>query len=407
MKSLAYIPGSDGSANASLMTITQVRTAPATSITVNTVAGVPQKFLASMGTPHTFIDPVTGETITVISEASAVDFAGHIDSGKVEIDAIAPGYTDLGSKVGDIIVIRPITEWANNIHNILSEAHDDDGKLKAGAANKALDAPQGFLINGKIVRTVTGNNLTVAIKTLADTDPSASSPVYVRIGNTIRTISAALSVTKNAGTNWFGKGASFFANADTDYFVYLCWNTTDSAVSIGFSSIPNAIQYGNFSTTSTAYNYWAGSGSAPASSDQVENVGRFNATLSATSSFNWSVPATSIIISRPIFETRILSYTNNGNAAGTVYYKQTGDLKELWGLTPNALLNASVVSLTINLPTGFLSTVHSVTAQSANMSGNANIECYIAVVTASTLNVYLAGKAAGNEAGFGFMIKGI
>lgn len=137
MKSIAYIPGSDESANASLMMVTQVRTAPASTITVNTVAGAPSKFFASMGTPHTFIDPVTGEEITVISEATCVDFAGHIDSGKVEIDAISPGYSDLGSKVGDIIVIRPTTDWANNIHNILSESLDDDGKIKDDAIDSA------------------------------------------------------------------------------------------------------------------------------------------------------------------------------------------------------------------------------------------------------------------------------
>lgn len=128
--SVDYIKASDGSGNASLMTITQVRTAPATTITVNTVSGAPTKFFATMGTPHTFNDPVTGETITIISEATAVDFAGHISSGKVEIDAIAPGQTDLGSKVGDIIIIRPTTQWADNISDVLSESHNDDGTLK-------------------------------------------------------------------------------------------------------------------------------------------------------------------------------------------------------------------------------------------------------------------------------------
>lgn len=130
MKSLSYIPASDGSGDASLMTITQVRTAPATTITVNTVAGAPTNFFATMGTPHTFNDPVTGEAITTISEATAVNFAGRIDSGKVEIVAIAPGETDLGSKVGDIIIIRPTTQWADNIHDILSESLNDNGTLK-------------------------------------------------------------------------------------------------------------------------------------------------------------------------------------------------------------------------------------------------------------------------------------
>jgi hypothetical protein len=52
--------------------------------------------------------------------------------------------------------------------------------------------------NGKISVTVAADNLTVAIKTLAGTDPSLSTPVYIRIGDTIRTITSALSVTVNA-----------------------------------------------------------------------------------------------------------------------------------------------------------------------------------------------------------------
>lgn len=134
MKSLAYIPASNQAANASLMTVQTVRASGASDIIVNTITGAPTKFYASMGAPHTFIDPATGETITIISEATAVDFAGHLDSGKVVIDAIAPGYVDTrGSLVGDIVVIRPVTEWANNIFNVLSESHNDDGTLKSTA----------------------------------------------------------------------------------------------------------------------------------------------------------------------------------------------------------------------------------------------------------------------------------
>lgn len=134
MKSIAYIPASNQATNASQMTVQSVRSPGATDIIVNTVTGAPTKFYGSMGAPHTFTDPVTGETITIISEATAVDFAGHLDSGKVVIDVIAPGYVDTrGSLVGDIVVIRPVTEWANNIFNVLSESHNDDGTLKNSA----------------------------------------------------------------------------------------------------------------------------------------------------------------------------------------------------------------------------------------------------------------------------------
>lgn len=169
--------------------------------------------------------------------------------------------------------------------------------------------PQGSMINGKITTTVSSNNLTVAIKTLAGNDPTATDPVYVRIGNSIRTITAALSVTKNAGTNWFGSGGSMFATFEIDYFVYLGYNTTDGVV-LGFARIPFARTYGDFNTTSTNEYYAAISTiTNAASTDEYEVIGRFNAILSATASFNWSIPGTSIIINRPIFNTRALTYT--------------------------------------------------------------------------------------------------
>lgn len=130
MQSLLYAKASDGVAPASLMTVTNARSAGASTILVNTVANASTYFKGSMGTPHTFTDPVTGETITVISEATAVDFSGQIVSGHVEIVSIDPGYTDHGSSVGDIIVIRPTTDYANNMYNVLNQSHKDDGTFK-------------------------------------------------------------------------------------------------------------------------------------------------------------------------------------------------------------------------------------------------------------------------------------
>lgn len=82
------------------------------------------------------------------------------------------------------------------------------------------NAPLGQILNGKFVKSVSSNNLTVALKTLAGNDPSATDPVFVRIGNTVRMITSSLSVTaKNSGTNWFGKGASYFAGNESDFCI--------------------------------------------------------------------------------------------------------------------------------------------------------------------------------------------
>jgi len=360
MASIELIKASDGTGNAEVPTVQTTRAPGATTIDVDTVQGINVAgFAGSMGTPHTFVDPITAETITVISEATCVDFFGHVDGSNLEIDTIAPGQTDLGSAAGDIIIIRPTTQWSDNVAETLEVVHEDDGTLKSGAADRALNAPQGFLINGQIERTVASNNLTVAIKTLAGTNPSTTDPVYVRIGNTIRSITAALSVTKNAGTNWFGSGNTTIATTEMDYFVYLCWNTTDSAVTISFSRIPSGRTYADFSTTSTVKNYWAGSGSAPASTDEVENIGRFGAILSATASFNWSLPGTSVVVSRPTYETRTFSFTNAGSAGGTFYWKQVGSVMRIWGQTASISTSTSTASKALTIPTSLLLTAQS------------------------------------------------
>lgn len=202
--------------------------------------------------------------------------------------------------------------------------------------------PEGQLTNGQIVASVASSNLTVAIKTLQGNNPSSADPVYVRIGNTVRSLKQALSLTLNAGTNWFGKGSSYFGANESDFFVYLVWNTNQAAIQLAISSDPSMRVYSDFSTTNTAWNYFAGSaGLAPTSTDTVENIGRFNAILGVVSSFLWSIPATVVIVNRPTYETRVFSFTNTGTAGGTFYYRQRGAEKRVWGVTNTFTITAS------------------------------------------------------------------
>lgn len=168
---------------------------------------------------------------------------------------------------------------------------------------------EGYLYNGQIITSVTSNNLTVAIKTLAGNDPSATDQVVVRIGNTIRNITSALSVTKNAGTNWMNLGGAELATQDVDVFVYLGYNATDG-ITLGFARIPYARTYSDFSVTSNNEKYAAISTITNASaSDVYEVVGRCNVTLGVSATYYWSIPGgTSIVINRPIYETRILLF---------------------------------------------------------------------------------------------------
>jgi len=182
--------------------------------------------------------------------------------------------------------------------------------------------PAGFLINGKIVPSVASNDLTVAIKGLDGNDPSATNPIYCRIGDTIQSITDALSVTCADGTNWFNAGGAELATKEIDYFVYLGYNATDGVV-IGFSRIPYGNIYSNFSTTNTNEKFCAISTiTNAAATDNYENIGRFAATLSAGAGYTWTVPTFTgdNLIQRPIFETRLLIWTPAGSASGSMTY---------------------------------------------------------------------------------------
>lgn len=181
------------------------------------------------------------------------------------------------------------------------------------------------LLNGQIVPSVAANDLTVALKGMDGNDPSASNPVYVRLGNTVRTITSALSVTTNDGTNWFNAGSAEHATKEIDYFVYLGYNATDGVV-IGFSRIPYAKEYDDFSTTSTNERYCAISTiTNAAAGDDYEVIGRFAATLSAGAGYTWTVPTftNKNLIQQPIYHTRWLSWVPVGSASGSMGFTVT------------------------------------------------------------------------------------
>ena len=233
--------------------------------------------------------------------------ASAVTAGKLAASSVVAG--NLAASV--MATSAEITTGTEDAKIVTPKGLKDAGIVaNSGILTTSQYAPQGFLINGKIVPSVASNNLTVAIKGMDGNDPSASNPVYVRIGDTVRTLTAALSVTKNAGTNWFNAGATELATKEIDYFVYLGYNTTDGVV-IGFGRIPSANEYGDFSTTSTNEKYCAISTTTNAvSGDDYELVGRFAATLSAGAGYTWSVPTftNKNLIQRPIYETRFLNY---------------------------------------------------------------------------------------------------
>lgn len=200
MTSIQLIKGSDGSGNAAVATVQSTRSTGATTIVVDTVAGINTTgFAGSMGTPHTFTDPITSETITVISEATAVDFIGHVDGSNLEIDTIAPGYTDAGSAVGDIVIIRPTTQYADNIADVLEVEHNNDGTLKTDsvvtAKIKDANVTYAKVANGIPVQVV--NTLSGAVATGSTTIPSDDTKPQITEGDEYMT----LAITPKSATN--------------------------------------------------------------------------------------------------------------------------------------------------------------------------------------------------------------
>jgi hypothetical protein len=266
--------------------------------------------------------------------------------------------------------IKSFTTKTDNVTDVLAEhvnsLQDEVVALETMyGINGVSWIGEGVLYNGKIVVTVAANNITVALKTMAGADASASTPIYVRINGAIRTCTAALAVTKNAGTNWFASGTTGLATAEIDYFVYLIWNTTPATdiVDIGFARVPYFNVYSEASGTTTNEKYLANAnGSAPTATDDMVVIGRFAATLSATAAFNWSVPTftTTNLIQRPIYESRILNYTTTltwtagaapTGGTGFVYtYHINGKICFIKGQGYSMTAGTTVTQLVVKLP---------------------------------------------------------
>lgn len=111
MSDYNYLPASNGSGDASLMTLQSNRSIGSTTYAVDTVVNVPTDFLATCGTLLStgFIDPST-----------KTDFKGHLGTGnQLIIDAFEPGSTDAGNTSGQVIVIKPNTGWANRVADFI------------------------------------------------------------------------------------------------------------------------------------------------------------------------------------------------------------------------------------------------------------------------------------------------
>lgn len=176
-----------------------------------------------------------------------------------------------------------------------------------------------------IVTSVVGGDLKVDLKDKYGNDFSVTNLGYFKIGSTVREITSALSTTLPAGSSWMDLGSSKHAGLEKDLFVFLGWNVATSKVMFGITRYPGGKTLADYNIVSDVVEKsMPGTNFTSAvSTDQVECIGRFNAILSAGAGYTWSIPATSLIISEPIYETRKLSWLPTYTGGGSMTFSST------------------------------------------------------------------------------------
>ena len=197
-----------------------------------------------------------------------------------------------------------------------------------------------------IVTSVASGNLTVALKNFEGNDPTASKPVKIQIGDTVRTLSRALSYVANSWINYFNLWSAELATKEADIFVYLRWDTWSNQIELDVSRYPNATVSWDF--VQNNFNekwYWVSAFAWSPTTDKEQNIGRFNAILSAGAWYTWSIPAKSVVINSPTFFTitnkRVVVVTTQ--SATPTINTDNGDIFQITGLAQ------AITSMTTNL----------------------------------------------------------
>jgi len=122
------IRASNGSGEAVRSVVTSPRTIGSTTLNVDSLTNYNTEFICTSGDllADGTLDPAT---VTV--------FYGTKNVSQIIIDGFAPGYSDLGNTVGQVVVCKPTTAWADNVADTLAVTLNDDGTLKTDIVTTA------------------------------------------------------------------------------------------------------------------------------------------------------------------------------------------------------------------------------------------------------------------------------
>lgn len=146
---LQHLRASDGTGEAVLAHIQTVRNPGSTVLDLDNVDNWNTKAVIITGTPaaNGFVSPVGMKVMY-----------GHLSAGDFIIDGYAPGYVDNGNTTSEVAIVKMTTSWADALNDLLSVAHQDNGKLKTTSLDdffKPIEVtPTSYIASGgNIVQT--------------------------------------------------------------------------------------------------------------------------------------------------------------------------------------------------------------------------------------------------------------
>jgi hypothetical protein len=219
---------------------------------------------------------------------------------------------------------------------VLSLGNVPDGQFLRRSGSSIVgagNAAGSYYTPYKIVPTVAASTLTVSIKHIDGSDPSASNPLFFRVGDVEYSLTSAVAFNLGGGSvNWFSMNTVGVAGNDTDFFLYAIGETGASAgLKFGIARVPFATRMGDLRSTTTSQRYIAGNWANYNTSDPVVLLGRFNATMNT--SLNWT-SAGSIVVNYPVYDTRWMSWNPSVTgfstfSVGNNHYQVVGE-NVLW-----------------------------------------------------------------------------
>jgi X-X-X-Leu-X-X-Gly heptad repeat protein len=119
-----YLRASNGSGEAVMAVVVSNRLIGSSTLIVDSVLNWPTRGIATSGD----LDINTG----LIDPDTATVFKYHLDGSIVMIDGFAPGYSDVGNKANQVVVIKPATHWADQVATGINTLEDNLAALDAG-----------------------------------------------------------------------------------------------------------------------------------------------------------------------------------------------------------------------------------------------------------------------------------